>query len=103
MPCDGRWLDGPVAVDRHLREHGVEVLAVALEQRVGDVGDLAERGLEPRRLATLAELGRQELAGDRAVVVLGLAAVAGRDDQPAPLVDVPVERAPVALRRAWRR
>ena len=48
-------------------------------------------------LADVVELRRQELAGDRVVVVLGLAALPGRDHQAAPFVDVAVERSPVGF------
>ncbi len=90
----GLGLEAPVAVDGDLGELGVQVLAVFLEQRVGDVGDLAEHGPVSRRGLGTVELRRQELAGDVLVVVRGVAAVARPHDQAAPLADIGVQGAP---------
>ena len=92
VPGSGR-LDRPVAVDRHLGEQGLDLLGIALEEGMGDVGDLAEAGLPVGGLH-LIERGGENLAGRRPVVVVGLAAVTQADHQPPSLVNVAVEQAP---------
>ena len=64
---------------------------------MGDVSNLAECGPRGRYLGLLAELRGQKLAGDRVVVVFGQAALPRSDHQPAPFVNVLIERSPFGL------